>query len=468
MNDVDAALDRARRLVLDAVGPAAGDLWLVGGAARDALLGRPLGDWDLVAPGDPEAAARALARRLDAPVFPLSERHGGWRITAADREIDVQGAPEGIDVDLARRDFTVNAIAVRLADGMVRAVPGADADLEQRRLRLVADDGFRDDPLRLLRLVRLAGQLDFEADDGTVAAARRDAHLAAATAPERIRAELEAMLRARDPVDAFRQLEELDLLAVVLPEVARLRGVRQNGYHHLDVLDHTLQVLDAAADIGAHPSATFGEQSERIAAALRAPLDGASDVELAVRWAALLHDIAKPETRDERPNGEAGFPGHAALGAEQADRILERLRAGSALRRCVAALVREHLRLGFLVAEAPPPAREIHRYRVATAPWEEAALVLSVADRMATRGVRARERWIRRHRETAGAIAAALGEAMPVPLIRGDELARELGIEPGPLLGELLKGLAEEQAAGAVGTREEALAYARGRVRDEA
>jgi poly(A) polymerase len=464
VSDPATTLERARETINAALGRDAGDLWLVGGSVRDALLGRSLGDWDLVVAGDPEAPARALARRLDAPVFPLSERHGAWRITTSEREIDVQGAPEGIEADLARRDFTVNAIALRLEDGTVRSVPDALVDLDECRLRLVADDGFRDDPLRLLRLVRLATQLDFVVDPATSAVARRDAGLAAEPAGERIRSELEAMLRARDPVDAFRELEELGLLAVVLPEVAGLRGVRQNGYHHLDVLDHTLQVLDAAADIGAHPDGVFGASGVRIARALGEPLDGASDVALAVRWAALLHDIAKPETRAERPNGEAGFPGHAALGAEQADRLLERLRAGGALRRCVAGLVREHLRLGFLVAADPPSARDIHRYRVATAPWEEAALVLSVADRLATRGLRARQRWIRRHQEAACTVAAALAEPIPPPLLRGDDLARELGIAPGPRIGELLGAIAEEQAAGNLTTAADALAYARERM----
>lgn len=461
----DRDLEATRGIVVRTVGGIDG-LWLVGGAVRDALLGRPLGDWDLVVEGDPEPAARAVGRHLDAPVFPLSDRHGAWRVTAPGREIDVQGAPEGIDVDLARRDLTVNAIAMRLSDGVVRESPGAREDLEERRLRLVADDGFRADPLRLLRLPRLAAQLDFSIDPATAASARRDAALAAQAAGERVRTELDLMLGARDPVDPLRDLEDLGLLAVVLPEVAALRGVTQNGYHHLDVLGHTLQVLDAAADLIRHPEAAFGADADRVTAALARDLDGQSDVALAVRWAALLHDVAKPETRVERTDGEAGFPGHAALGAEYADAILARLRSGTALRRCVATLVREHLRLGFMVGPEAPDPRDVHRYRVATAPWEVASLVLSVADRLATRGVRARQRWIRRHQTLAASLVAPLATPPPEPLIRGDRLAVALELEAGPRIGELLDRIAEEQAAGAIVDEAGAVEFARSLLAD--
>lgn len=453
-------LEPTRELVTRTVGETH-DLWLVGGAVRDALLGRPLGDWDLVVEGDPERAARAIGRRLDAPVFPLSDRHGAWRITASEREIDVQGAPDGIDVDLDRRDLTVNAIALRLSDGVVREPVGAHEDLIERRLRLVADDGFQSDPVRLLRLVRLAAQLDFSIDPDTATCARRDAGLAAASAGERVRAELDLMLRARDPVDPLRDLEDLGLLAVVLPDVAALRGVTQNGYHHLDVLDHTLQVVDAAADLIRHPEGAFGSDAEAVAAALSVELDGQSDVALAVRWAALLHDIAKPQTRVERADGEAGFPGHAALGAERTDALLGDLRSSTALRRCVGVLVREHLRLGFMVGPEVPDPREVHRYRVATAPWEVASLVLSVADRLATRGVRARQRWIRRHEALAAALVQPLTAPVPAPLIRGDRLATLLELDPGPRIGELLDQIAEEQAAGMIVDEAGAVEFAR-------
>ena len=257
------------------------DLWLVGGAVRDVLLGRPLTDWDLVTTGDAEAAARTYAKAAGAPVFPLSERHGAWRVVGEEREVDITGAPDGITADLLRRDLTVNAIAVRLSDGELMAVPGALDDLEAGVLRAVSDQSFRDDPLRLLRLVRLALELDLEIDPDTITLARRDAVHAAEPAGERQRAELERILLSRDPVDGLRRLDDLGLLAVVLPEVKALEGVQQNRYHHLDVLDHTLQVLDAAVDLIEHPEFAFGPATPAVAAALAEELDAAwSDVKV--------------------------------------------------------------------------------------------------------------------------------------------------------------------------------------------
>ena len=333
--------------------------------------------------------------------------------------------------------------------------------MEAGLLRAVSDGAFRDDPLRLLRLVRLHAELGLAVEPGTAELARRDAALAVGAAGERQRMELDRMLRSRDPVDALRLMGDLGLLAAVLPEVAALAGIEQNRYHHLDVLDHTLQVVDAAADLVAHPAGGFGAAADAVAAALAEPLDAESDVGLAVLWAALLHDVAKPQTRAVFDDGHIGFPGHAQEGAEVADRILERLRASTALRRCVSVLVREHLRLGFLVSAGEPDPRDVHRYRVATEPFGIASVVVSLADRWSTRGTRARQRWIRRHEQLAAAMVAGLAEPVPPALVRGDELADALGVAPGPELGRLLALIAEEQAAGTLTTRDEAIAFAR-------
>lgn len=456
---MDPRLEAARAEVARVV--ADPDAWLVGGAVRDVLLDRPLADWDLVVEGDPEALARAIGRALDAPAFPLSERHGAWRVVDGARDIDVTGADGGIAADLARRDLTVNAIALRLGDGRLEAVPGALDDIAARRLRIVSDTAFADDPLRLLRLVRLHAELGLEVEEGTAALARRDAALAPRAAGERQRMELERILLGRDPVDALLLMRDLGLLAAVLPEVAALADVDQSGYHHLDVLGHTLQVVDAAHDLVAHPESAFGAAAEPVRAALAEPLDADADVALAVLWAALLHDVAKPWTRAVFDDGHVGFPGHAQEGAEAADAILGRLRASTALRRCTALLVREHLRLGFLVSAGDVDARAVHRYRVATAPWSIASVVVSLADRWSTRGTRARQRWIRRHTQLAEQMALALAAPVPDPLVRGDRLAEALGVAPGPEIGELLAVIAEEQAAGAIASEAEAIAVAR-------
>jgi putative nucleotidyltransferase with HDIG domain len=190
----------------------------------------------------------------------------------------------------------------------------------------------------------------------------------------------------------------------------------------------------------------------------------------ALRWGALLHDAAKPLTREVRAaDGRVTFIGHDVRGAELAREVLARLRASERLRAHVAALVRHHLRLGFLVHEPQPLApRAVFAYLRACAPVEVDVTLLSIADRLATRGEGSPESISAHMRLAAQLLAAALRwreEGPPAPLLRGDELAAELGIAPGPRLGALLEGLAEAQYAGEVADRERALAYARGLLR---
>jgi poly(A) polymerase len=202
-----------------------------------------------------------------------------------------------------------------------------------------------------------------------------------------------------------------------------------------------------------------------VEALLAEPLaDGMSRGE-ALRWGALLHDAAKPLTREVRADGRVTFLGHDERGAKLARAILERLRTSERLRAHVAALVAHHLRLGFLVHEPQPlDRRTLFAYLRACSPVEVDVTLLSIADRLATRGDRAQES-IDDHLTLAREILAdALrwrAHGPPPPLLRGDELARELGIATGPLVGELLEELAAAQYADELDTREQALAHAR-------
>jgi poly(A) polymerase len=437
------------------------DAWLVGGSVRDLLLGRAIVDVDLLVDSDPAAAARRLARAASGSPFPLSERHGAWRIVSADGTIDVARMRGSVEEDLGLRDFTVNAMAIRLDDERLADPFGGRADLERRLLRTVSDGSFRDDPLRLLRLVRLARELDFAIDGPTEEVARRDAPLASQPAGERIYAEMRRLLAGADPAGGIRLLERTGALAAVLPELAQTRGVEQNPYHHLDVFEHTLHVLDAAADVAAHPGHYLAPHGEVVERALGQPLADDLLRRDALRLAALFHDIAKPHTRVLLPDGRAGFPGHDRDGARIAARILGRWHSAAAVVRYCETLVREHLTLGFLTRRRPLDRRAAHRYGRATAPWTLDSIVLSLADRLVTRGRWSKQRHLRVHAETAAELIGLhleLEADPPPPLLRGDEIARATGVR-GPRIGELVQALAEEQAAGTVTTRDEALAF---------
>jgi tRNA nucleotidyltransferase/poly(A) polymerase len=454
---------------LEALRAAVGDVpaWLVGGAVRDRLLGRGTDDVDVALAGDPRAAAKALARATRGAAFPLSEAFGAWRVMGPGHgwQVDLTPLRDGdLDADLAARDFTINAMAEPLAGGAVVDRHGGARDLEAGIIRMVAERSLADDPLRTLRAVRFATELRMTVEPATAAAVRANAPALPRVAGERIFAELRRVVRAPDVVAGIALAEDLGVAAAILPELEALRGVDQSVYHHLDVHDHTLAVLDAVVRLEDDPAACgLARHAEAVRAVLAEPLaDGLTRGD-GLRLGGLLHDIAKPGTR-VAAGDRIGFPGHDRVGAEVATGILRRWRTSERLAAYVAALTRHHLRLGFLVHQGPLDARTAWRYARATAPYGVEVTLLTVADRLATRGRKA-ERAIASHVALADAmldhLLALRAAPAQAPLLRGDELAARLGRSPGPWLGEVLAQLEEDRYAGAVTTPEAAVARAR-------
>jgi len=442
------------------------EAWLVGGAVRDRALGRATADFDVAMRGRVGEAAKGLGRAAGAFAFALSETFGAWRVVARDRRWQLDLLPlEGdtIEEDLAHRDLTINAIAAPLVqDGYIDPFGGLE-DLRRRRLRHVREDAFRRDPLRTMRLARLACELDFTVTPATLDLARASAPALAGVAPERTFAELRRVLIADRAPEGVRLLDRIGAAEVVLPELTALRGVGQSRFHHLDVFDHTLAVLSETIALERDPSPVAGDDAAALAAELAAPLANELTRGQALRFGALLHDIAKPETRAVTPQGRVTFMGHDEAGAALSVEILRRLRASERLAEFVAALTRHHLRLGFLVHEMPLSRRAVYDYLHVTSPVSVDVTVLSVADRLATRGDNA-ERAIAGHLELARQM---LGEALdwaadpPRPPVRGDDLAQALGIRPGPEIGGLLAELEAASFTGEVATREDAIERAR-------
>ncbi len=444
--------------------------WLVGGALRDRLLERETADYDVViaAPADVvQRTARALSRTTDASVFALSDEFGAWRVVARDRSWELDLLPlegETIESDLVRRDLTINAIAQRLGGDESLVDPtGGLADLAARRLRAVAPDSFERDPLRVLRLARFACELRFDVDPDTMALARASAPGLTEVAAERVFGELRRVLAADRAIEGLDMMDAAGMTEAVLPELAALRGIEQSRFHHLDVFEHTRAVLAETIAIQRDPEPAFGADAEAVRELLATPLANDLTRGGGLRFGALLHDIAKPQTRAVTSEGRVTFMRHDEAGARMSCEILTRLRASTRLAEYVAGVTRHHLRLGFLVHSMPLGRREIYRYLDVCSPVAADVTVLSVADRLATRGDGS-ERAIARHVELARELlreALDWNENPPRPPIRGNELVSELGITPGPQLGQLLHELEEAAYAGEVSSREEALGYAR-------
>jgi poly(A) polymerase len=444
------------------------DTWIVGGALRDELLGRPVRDVDVAVAGDPEPVARAVAESVRGPVFRLSEAFGAWRV------IDRRGGKvwdfsplqgETIEEDLARRDFTVNAMARPREGGDLVDPLGGRADLEARVLRVLGREAYEQDPLRPLRLARFAAELGFEPDPETERLTAEAAPAAARAAGERVFAELRRLVIADGALAGLALADRLGLLRAVLPELADLHDVEQSHYHHLDVYDHTLEVLAMQIDLEGRLHTVFDEPgAARLERVLAEPLADELTRAQALRFGALLHDIGKPATRATRPDGRITFMGHDRLGEEMVRSICRRLRTSDRFARFLGGLTRHHLVLGFLVHDRPLDRRQVYRYLARTTPVEVEVTLLSCADRLATQGRRA-EQATEAHLDLARELMRAALDwrehGPPGVPIRGDELARELGIEPGPELGRLLAELTEAAYAGEVATRDDAVAVGR-------
>ncbi len=439
--------------------------WLVGGAVRDRLLGRPIFDYDVALSSDPRSVAREIAKQSRGFCFELSDRFGTWRVIARDRswQIDLVGLRgDDLPADLAERDFTINAMAEPVGGGELVDPYGGQGDLTAGRVRMVSERALQEDPLRALRAIRLAVELDFAIEDDTGAAIGRLGELLQWSAGERVFAELKRIVStpaARRGIELMRQFGVGEHL---LAELFWLRGITSSGSTSQDLYQHTLDVLDTVALILEDPgSVGLGEHAAQIQAIGTMALADELTHAQALSFAALLHDIGKPDTRTVAPDGSVSFPDHAGRGAQLSTAILRRWRVSQRLVRYVTQLVGNHTDVGLLLSERSPLSRRaIWRFLVANEPYEVDSLLLAVADRVAKREQIGEAELAAQSRTACQLLAEAIEhkQAKPeAPLVRGDELAAEIGIKPGPIFGTLLAQLAEDRLGGVVKTRADAI-----------
>ncbi|SMP63857.1 poly(A) polymerase/tRNA nucleotidyltransferase (CCA-adding enzyme) [Desulfonatronum zhilinae] len=476
-------------------------VFLVGGGVRDLLLGRPLKDMDLAC-RDAENVALGLARSLEASFVPLGRGHYPPSFRVVPRDADQHGTESGsvfLDVteihgrdileDLARRDFTVNAMALPLGllpDALASPIGDAlksnhgiplESPAWQRQLldphsgRLDALQGLIrrtgprslvEDPLRILRGFRLRAQRGWIIEPATLDDMARHAHGLTKISWERIRSELRLILECPEGGRLLAEMDRAAVLDVLFPELREMRGCGQNHFHHLDVFEHSLAAVDQCEVLIAELNAVFGELEEPILTALkgwRLPW---------LKLAVLLHDIGKPGTKGRRTTKEnterITFYGHDALGAAMAESIAARLRLSSAESKYVVGLIHNHLHVGVLLRpEAKLKARL--RWMRRLGPDMIPAVLLCLADIRATLGP-ASSLSDHQTQETRGValIREYLEQTRTTfsapPLINGHDL-QALGLPPGPALGRTLKQLQEAQDAGEFTTKEEAVMLAK-------
>lgn len=495
--------------------------WLVGGAVRDLLRGRPGADLDVAVDGPARELARRFADHTGGVWVSLDEATDVARIVwttsgAQPFVLDlVRLRAPTIEDDLRLRDFTINALALRLdryngghfeSDALIDPTGGLADLMTHGVIRLAGPYAFFDDPVRTLRAVRLGAQLGFVIDPATDRALREDAPRIAYVAQERVRDELIKLLSQPRVAPWLAYMDATRLLTAIIPELEPARDCDQPVQHFLPVLDHLLEsvaawewlyeriaaqaqgdheslpaareasgddsrpfAMPAAARTHAHlpvyvrePDAIVGRMSQELAAGVRR---GAI-----FKLAVLLHDIAKPRTRAIR-DGRVTFYDHQTVGAELAGTIARRLKLGRESAHYLQLIIREHMRPGQLRAlGAELTRRAVFKLLRDVGEAFPDVLLHGLCDHLAARGpFLSRQDW----EQHLAWVNVLLGEewrrepARAARLVSGADLIEALGIEQGPLIGKLLAAIDEAQFAGEVGTREAALALAAQIVREE-
>ena len=409
------------------------ELCLVGGAVRDMLRGKRAQDWDLASDAPPEEVADIFRRaRAGAKVIPTGIKHGTVTVLYKGREMEIttyraeSGYSDGrrpdsvnfaatVEEDLSRRDFTMNAVALRLPKGVKVDPFGGEADIKARVIRCVGDPAtrFAEDGLRPLRAARFAARLAFTLEAETQAAIEGALGTTAKVSAERVKDELEKIISAERPSIAFLLMEKTGLLKLLLPELAVCRGMEQKGAHRFDVLEHSLLACDHAAKKGFPAN---------------------------VRLAALLHDVGKAVTQAFDETGARTFHGHETASGKIARSILGRLRFPNAVADSVCHLVKEHM---FHYADEWSDAA-VRRFVIRVGKENLTALyMLRRADSFATAGVEPPQDYLS---ELTSRVEKILAESGAFSLrdlaISGGDLM-SIGIAPGKNMGRILNELFE-------------------------
>lgn len=424
---------------LGALFEAAGhELALVGGPVRDALLGRAVNDLDLTTSARPDDVERIVAGWADAvwdvgrEFGTLGLRKGGDQIEITTYRADAYDVSsrkpqvafgDRLEGDLSRRDFTVNALAVRLPSAEFVDEFGGLADLAAGLLRtpVTPEQSFSDDPLRMMRAARFASQLGFEADESTVSAMTAMADRIEIVSAERVRDELVKLVCGGDPVTGLRLLVDTGLAEHVLPELPALRLTADEHHRHKDVYEHSLTVLEQAIE-------------------LEHRLDQRPD--FVVRFAALVHDIGKPRTRRFVDDGTVTFHHHDVVGAKMTRKRMKALRFSNDQIDQVSLLVELHLRFhGYGSGEWTDAA--VRRYVRDAGDQLERLHILTRAD-CTTRNRRKAQRLQRTYDDLERRIEvlAAQEELDAIrPDLDGNQIMEILGIGPGREIGEAYRFL---------------------------
>jgi poly(A) polymerase len=460
----------ALRVLLDLAQAREARVFLVGGTVRELALGGKSPDLDLAVSRHTLDLARDLARALGGTYVLLDDKERTARVVADNDILDLAEfrGPTLVE-DLKGRDFTINAMALDLA-ALLAGRPlelidpwGGLADLAAGQVQMVAKGNLAYDPLRLLRAYRFAATHGFRLTPETEAAIQSLVPALDRVAGERLHYELFQLLSAPRAAWILRQMDRVGLLAQIFPEIADMKGVPQNGYHHLDVFEHSLEAVAQLEEVLAAPSRFFKELAPAIQEKAAMPARAA-----VLKVAALFHDVGKPQVQERRLNPDRyTFYHHERVGVEIFQRAARRLRFSQAQTKAVTHYITWHMRPFLLLPlfiRGELTVRALGRLVKAAKGELTGCFALAMADSLAGQGPQKPPDSDQRLAELAEAAWSFYQErfapAQLPRLITGGDLCA-LGLSPGPEFRRLLTAVEEAQWEGEVSTREEALALVR-------
>jgi len=465
-------------------------IFLVGGAVRDAILHKDLHDLDFIVPDDGLKVGRQVADRLNAAYYPLDQERKSGRVIhqrsdGSNLVIDFtvqQGS--NLESDLSARDFTINAIAVDVNKPHELLDPlSGTSDLRAELLRSCSPDSFITDPIRIIRGIRFAAQLNFRFHPQTRSLMQEATPLIPQTTPERLRDEFFKILDAPQVSNSIQALDSLDALHYLLPELSRLKMVNQSPPHHENAWNHSLRTVDCLSEI----LKLFAKEDtkiliddelrdsfnrylssfkQKIGIHLKTPISHERSLKSLIVLATLYHDIGKIDTIEVDEAGLLHFHGHEKVGTQIINRQAKELRLSNSENARLMTIIRNHMRPLLLAQSGRKLSRRaIYRFYKDTRSAGVDVCLLSLADSLATYDLSPPIKvWedlldVVRHLLTAW-FNQRSSSVSPTQLLSGNDLIQQLGLESGPIVGELLELIREAQAEGKVKTIEEAMAYA--------
>ena len=455
-------------------------VYVVGGWLRDLLLGRSNRDLDVVSSGDPLSAARRFARAAGGSFVILDRKNRVYRVVLKDESeleyVDfAKMKARVITADLMKRDFTVNSMAAEvLAGGELDLKDVIDpssgkADIKKRVIRMTYAGSFFDDPLRILRAFRIACELGFDIEPATIKAARSSSRLILKSAPERSRDELLKIFACGDSSAWISYLEKTGVLEKLIPEITPMkRSARRFYFHPKGLWQHSMLTLESMENIIAGIGKYFPDTHEAIEEHMRTPLSSGSDRKSLLKFVAVLHDCAKPIVAKKFKN-KTRFLGHEKKGARMLERIFRRLRMSAKEISVAKNLVENHMRPVSLSQSGTVTQRASFRLFRDMGENTPDLLLLALADWHSYKSIQTGKP---KNLKVQQAVLKELvyryfaqRDRRDAPkVIDGNILMDKLGLEPGPIIGALLKAVNEAQFLGKVKTNDEALAFASARL----